>query len=66
MKLSYVILSLVLIAIGLGGLYYCITFVASNGAASVFALLAIIPLGILLPLVAGVLCLREQFQNRKK
>lgn len=66
MKISYVILSLCLIAFGLGVLYYCVTFVAANGLVSVFATLAIIPLGIVLPLAGGILCLREQFQNRKK
>lgn len=66
MKISYVILSLCLIAFGLAVLYLAVTFVGENGAVSSVFLIPIIPLGIVLPLVAGVLCLREQFQNRKK
>ena len=66
MKISYVILSMCLIAFGLVVLYLAVTFVGENGAVSAVFLIPIIPLGIVLPLAGGILCLREQFQNRKK
>ena len=66
MKISYVILSLCLIAFGLAVLYLSVTFVGENGAVSSVFLIPIIPLGIVLPLAGGILCLREQLQNRKK